>query len=86
MLGTISEVNCADSPQIQITLKAQTIVMHLHAADIAHLVIKSSGVNSLAKNAVCTGLRGRSARVSYQLVPDKPWDGEIQWIEFRNEP
>ncbi|MBZ5697036.1 MAG: tetratricopeptide repeat protein [Acidobacteriia bacterium] len=86
MVGTISEVNCADSPQIQITLKAQTIVMHLHAADVAHLVIKSSGANSLAKNAVCTGLRGRSARVSYHLVPDKPWDGEIQSIEFRKEP
>jgi hypothetical protein len=86
MLGTISEVNCADSPQIQITLKAQTIVMHLHAADVAKLVIKSSEANSLAKNAVCTGLRGRSARVSYLLVQDKKWDGEIQTIEFRKEP
>ena len=86
MIGTITAVNCADSPQIQITLKALTIVMHLHAADVAHLVIKSSGANSLAKNEVCTGLRGRSVRVSYQLVPDKPWDGEIQSIEFRKEP
>jgi len=86
MVGTISEVNCADSPQIQLTLMAQTIVMHLHAADMAQLAIKSSGANSLAKNAACTGLRGRSARVSYRLTADKPWDGELQSIEFRKEP
>jgi tetratricopeptide (TPR) repeat protein len=86
MVGTISEVNCADLPQIQITLKAATIVMHLHAADVGQLVVKSSGTNPLAKNAVCTGLRGRSARVSYQLAQGKPWDGEIQSIEFRGEP
>jgi tetratricopeptide (TPR) repeat protein len=83
MVGTISEVSCTDSPQIQITLKALTIVMHLHAADVAKLAIKTSGSGSLAKNAVCTGLRGRNVRVSYLLVPDKTWDGEIQSIEFR---
>ncbi len=86
MVGTITDVSCADAPQIQITVKAQTIVMHLHAADVAQLTVKSSGTNSIAKSAVCAGLRGRSARVSYQLVPDKPWDGEIQSIEFRKEP
>jgi tetratricopeptide (TPR) repeat protein len=86
MVGTISEVNCADSPQIQFTLKAQTIVMHLHAADVAQIAIKSSEGKSLAKNATCIGLRGRSARVSYRLVPDKSWDGEIQSIELRKEP
>jgi tetratricopeptide (TPR) repeat protein len=86
MVGTITDVSCADAPQIQITLKAQTIVMHLHAADVAQMIVKSSGTNSLAKSAVCAGLRGRSARVSYQLVPDKSWDGEIQTVELRSQP
>jgi tetratricopeptide (TPR) repeat protein len=86
MVGTITEVNCTDAPQIQITMTAQTIVMHLHAADVAQLTVKSSGANSLAKSAVCAGLRGRSARVSYQLVPDKKWDGEIQSVELRSQP
>jgi len=27
MIGTITDVSCADAPQIQITLKAQTIIM-----------------------------------------------------------
>jgi tetratricopeptide (TPR) repeat protein len=86
MVGTITDVSCVDAPQIQITLKAETIVMHLHAADVAQLAIKFSGVGSLAKNAVCSGLRGRSARVTYQLMPEKKWDGEIQTVELRDLP
>ena len=86
MVGTITDVSCADAPQVQITLKAETIVMHLHAADAAHLAIKASGTGSTAKNAVCPGLRGRSARITYQLVSEKKWDGEIQSVELRDLP
>jgi tetratricopeptide (TPR) repeat protein len=86
MVGTITDVSCADAPQIEITLKAQTIVMHLHAADAAHLTIKPSSTSSIAKNAVCPGLRGRNARVTYQLVTEKKWDGEIQTVELRDLP
>jgi tetratricopeptide (TPR) repeat protein len=86
MIGTITDVSCADAPQVQITLKAQTIVMRLHAADATHLTIKSSGTDSVAKTSVCRGLRGRSARVTYQLVSEKKWDGEIQTVELRELP
>jgi tetratricopeptide (TPR) repeat protein len=86
MVGTITEVNCVEAPQIQITLKAQTIVMHLHAADASHLTIKPSATSSLAKSSACPGLRGRSARVTYQLVSEKKWDGEIQTVELRDLP
>ena len=82
MMGTITDVSCTDAPQVQITLKAQTLVMHLHAADAAHLAIKPAP----AKNAGCPGLRGRSARVTYQLVPEQKWDGEIQSVELRDLP
>lgn len=82
MVGTITDVSCTDAPQVQITLKAQTLVMHLHAADAAHLAIKPAP----AKNAGCPGLRGRSARVTYQLVPEQKWDGEIQSVELRDLP
>ena len=82
MVGTITDVSCTDAPQVQITLKAQTIVMHLHAADAAHLSIKPAP----AKNAACPGLRGRSARVTYQLVSEQKWDGEIQSVELRDLP
>jgi tetratricopeptide (TPR) repeat protein len=82
MVGTITEVSCSDAPQVQITLKAQTIVMRLHAADATHLAIKPAP----AKGAACPGLRGRSARVTYQLVSEQKWDGEIQSVELRDLP
>ena len=86
MVGTITDVSCTNAPQVQITLKAQTIVMHLHAADGAHLMIKPPGATSPAKNTACPGLRGRSARVTYQLVQEQKWDGEIQSVELRDLP
>jgi hypothetical protein len=86
MVGTITDVSCAAAPQIQITLKAQTIVMHLHSADFSQVAIKSAGANSAAKKPGCAALRGRSAHVSYQLVSGKDWDGELASIEFRDNP
>jgi hypothetical protein len=85
MVGKISNVNCANAPQIEITVKALTIEMKLHAADTAQLTIKSTGTTPLAKGSACTGLRGRTARVSYQFVQDKKWDAEIETIELRND-
>ena len=83
MIGSIAEVNCAAPPQLQFTLKALTIAMHLHSSDFSKVAVKSAGANSVAKNPGCAGLRGRTARVTYQLVSDKPWDGEIVSIEFQ---
>ena len=86
MVGTITDVVCKDAPQIQITLRAQMLVMHLHADDLGKIAVKPSASSAPAKNATCNMLRGRSARVSYLLASDKPWDGEIQSVEFRSEP
>jgi len=86
MVGTITEVNCASAPQIQMTLKAQKIVMHLHSGDFSQVAVKSSSTNTGAKNMVCASLRGRNAHVSYRLVQEKDWDGEIVSIEFRDAP
>jgi hypothetical protein len=86
MVGTIADVNCDSAPQIRMTLKAQTIVMHLHSGDFAQVAIISAGTSSGAKNIGCASLRGRSAHVSYRLVSEKDWDGEIVSIEFRDAP
>jgi hypothetical protein len=86
MVGNITEVNCASAPQIQITMKSLTIVMKLHAAELAKVSIKSAGSDAAAKGVSCSSLRGRSVRVSYVLVLDKPWDGEMQEVEFRSQP
>jgi tetratricopeptide (TPR) repeat protein len=86
MVGMITDVNCASTSQIWITLKAQSIVMHLHSGDFSQVAIKSAGTIAAAKNVGCASLRGRSARVSYQLVSEKDWDGEVVEIEFRDAP
>jgi hypothetical protein len=86
MVGKIAEVNCSSAPQIQLTLKAQTVVMKLHADDLAKLSIKSGNATPSAKAATCSGLRGRNARISYLFVSGKPWDAEIQTVEFRDQP
>jgi Tfp pilus assembly protein PilF len=84
MIGTITEVTCTSASEVQLSLKSLTILMKLHAADIAKLSVKSTGSDSTAKISSCSSLRGRSVRISYNLVLDKPWDGEMQELEFRN--
>lgn len=86
MVGTITDVKCTNAPQIQVTLKSQTIVMKLHADDFSQLSIKTSAEAAATKNANCSSLRGRSARISYLFVTGKPWDAEMQSVEFRNLP
>jgi tetratricopeptide (TPR) repeat protein len=86
MVGTITDVNCSKAPQIFLTMKSLTIVMKLHAAELAKLSFKSIGADAALKEASCSSLRGRSARVSYTLVLNQPWDGEMQEVEFRSQP
>ena len=86
MLGTITDVNCSGAPQIQVTLKAQTITMKLHADNLEKVSIKSAGSAAAAKGTTCASLRGRTARISYLLVSGRSWDGEMQEVEFRSQP
>jgi tetratricopeptide (TPR) repeat protein len=86
MMGTITDVNCASTPQIQVTLKAQTITMKLHADNLEKVSIKSAGTAAAAKGTTCASLRGRTARISYLLVSGRSWDGEMQEVEFRSQP
>ena len=83
MVGTITDVNCASAPQIQVTLKSQTITMKLHADNLEKIAIKAAGSTAPAKGTTCPGFRGRTARISYLLVSERPWDGEMQAVEFR---
>lgn len=86
MFGTIAAVNCASAPQVQITLKAANITMKLHANDLAKLEIKSEGATAPAKGTTCSSLRGRTALISYLLVSQRAWDGEIRTVDFRSLP
>jgi len=84
MIGTVLEVNCGLAPQVQLTLKSLTISLKLHADNFDRLAIKvADGAAGPANENACAGLRGRTARISYHLVSDKGWDGEIQDVELR---
>ncbi len=83
MVGTITDVNCASAPQVQVTLKSQTIVMKLHAESLEKLLMKAASSVGAMKAPACSSLRGRSARISYLFVSGKPWDAEMQTVEFR---
>jgi tetratricopeptide (TPR) repeat protein len=84
MVGTITEVTCTSASEVQLTLKSLTILMKLHAVDVAKLSVKSASAEIPSKISSCATLRGRTVRISYNLVLDKPWDGEMQEMEFRN--
>jgi Tfp pilus assembly protein PilF len=86
MMGTISAVRCSDPPQMLLTLTAGSLVMRLHASDLAQLIVKSAGSNAFEKDTPCERFGGQSARISYQLTPGQAWDGEIRLVEFRGEP
>lgn len=86
MVGTITDVNCASAPQIQVTLKSQTITMKLHADNLENVSIKTSSSAAALKGTACASLRGRIVRISYLLVSAKAWDGEMQAVEFRSQP
>jgi len=86
MIGTITDVNCSGGPQIQLSLKSLTLLMKLHTTDLSKLSIKSADSASPARSPACSSLRGRSVRISYTLVLNQPWDGEMQELEFRSLP
>jgi tetratricopeptide (TPR) repeat protein len=86
MIGTVGAADCAAAPQMHVTLQAGNIVMHLHAADTGKIEFKSGPSSVTPGKIACSQLRGQKARISYQLVAGKPWDGEILSIEIENSP
>lgn len=86
MVGTIAAVNCGNAPQLQLTLQNGGIVMHLHATDLARIEIKAGAGNTVSAKSPCPQFNGKKARISYQLVSGKSWDGEIVSVEFQNAP
>jgi len=85
MKGTIATVLCSNAPQMQLTLQATGIEMHLHAGDFAKIKILSDAEHTTAAPS-CAQFAGKKAKISYQLASQKPWDGEIVSVEFQSAP
>ena len=86
MVGTVSQVDCTAFPRLILKLEAGAIAMRLHASDFKMVTIKPSSATAPSSKASCGALQGRRTRVSYQLDSQKSWDGEIQSVEFVNQP
>jgi hypothetical protein len=84
MKGTIATVVCSNAPQMQLTLQATGIEMHLHAADIAKIEVRSDTGHPPATTPPCAQFSGKKAKISYQLASQKSWDGEIVSVEFQS--
>jgi hypothetical protein len=82
MKGTIAAVVCSNAPQMQLTLQATGIEMHLHTADIAKIEVRLDTGHPPATTPPCAQFAGKKAKISYQLASQKPWDGEIVSVEF----
>jgi tetratricopeptide (TPR) repeat protein len=82
MKGTIAAVVCSNAPQMQLTLQATGIEMHLHTADIAKIEVRLDTGHPPATTPPCAQFAGKKAKISYQLASQKPWNGEIVSVEF----
>jgi tetratricopeptide (TPR) repeat protein len=82
MTGKIIVLNCAQTPEVTLTLALSSIEMKLHAANLSKVDVKDS--SRAAKNASsgCATWKGRSANMSYHLTPGQNYDGEIVSIQF----
>ena len=84
MIGSIVAATCATAPQMTLTLESGRFVMHLHAADLTKIEIKSGTGNARSTRPTCSQFKGRQARIRYRLVTKEAWDGEILSVEFRD--
>ena len=59
MKGTIAAVVCGNAPQMQLTLQATGIEMHLHAADIAKIEVRSDTGHPPTTTPPCNQFAGK---------------------------
>ncbi len=83
MFGKITELRCTDPQEMQLTLSAGGIIMHLHAANRSKVSYVTTHWKPPANFNPCTHLKGLSAQIYYSLVQGQAHDGEILAIEVR---
>ncbi|MGH9677314.1 MAG: hypothetical protein ACRD36_09455, partial [Candidatus Acidiferrum sp.] len=82
MTGKITLLDCAQSPEITLTLAMSSIEMKLHTGDVAKVAVKDSSRPARAASAGCATWKTRSAKMSYHLTPGTNYDGEIISIQL----
>lgn len=83
MFGRITQVNCAKSPEMELTLSMGGIVMRLRAASFFKVDYLTTSWNPPANFNPCAHLKGLSAEITYTLAQGQPHDGEIISVEVK---
>jgi len=81
--GVISEIDCAHSPEITMTLKiAKGAPMTFHIADFRHIMASAPDGQPIPKLESCKQWPGRQAKVWFRITQGQEYLGEISKIHF----
>ncbi len=81
--GTIREVDCPAGPVLVLTLVTGAQTLRLHANNSYQLEYQSLNWQPPPHFNPCTDLKGLPAEITFRLLKDQPYDGEIVAITVR---
>jgi tetratricopeptide (TPR) repeat protein len=79
--GKVKDAAC-DGKEMKITVTVRDVDFDLHARDYSRVSFNAGTPFESGKFDPCTQLRGRDAEVTFIMVENKPYDGEIQSVEI----
>ena len=78
--GAVTEVTCTGNEML-VKLQSGDRLLALHARDYTRINFDQDVGFDTKDFQPCAQLKGRTASITYTLVNDKPYNGEIQSIE-----
>ena len=81
--GRVMSLTCTER-QMMLTLQAGAKTLQLHSTDYSRIELQQETAFDKGDFAVCTGLKGRHAIVTFVVANQKSYYGEIQTIEVGN--
>jgi tetratricopeptide (TPR) repeat protein len=79
--GKVKSVAC-EGREMKITVAVRDVDFDLHARDYSRISFNEGTPFESGKFDPCTQLLGRQAGVTFTMVENKPYDGEIQSVEI----
>ncbi|HEY1423540.1 MAG TPA: DUF1570 domain-containing protein [Candidatus Acidoferrum sp.] len=80
--GPITAVSCASDQQATVTLGLSQGPMSFHATDLRKIQISGTDSAAGVESANCTKWKGHQAKIWFQVVDGKEYQGEIMKMEF----
>jgi tetratricopeptide (TPR) repeat protein len=80
--GKVKDVSC-DGKEMKITIAVRDVDFHLHAHNYSRISFDEGTLFQTGKFDPCTQLLGQVAEVTFIMVENKSYDGEIQAVEMK---